>query len=299
MQMRLPEALTLAHTASSLAEQSSQLSMMFGASLLMARIAIIKGDNDGLKSAMHMLSEQRRQFMPAAGADMYEFVYASVRSLIGSLAMVRGVQPDEDQLPDIRPRGESFLAQMSLHIRVVENLRREELYVAVGEMEAILSRGREAGTVALLAAHGALGVAHTMMGNRQLAVKSFIRAFELAKPDRLIGFLVNYVDILRDIQHEPDMKPWLAFLRKILAYSAATREERRLQTQPPHQNRYETLLTSREMEVAGLAANGLRNAEIAKKLFITENTVKKHMQIIFSKLNIDRRSALAEKLHDT
>ncbi len=298
MQLRLPEALTLAHTASSLAEQESQLSMMFGVSLLMARIAIVKGDHDGLKSALHMLDEQKRQFSPSAGADMFQFIYTAVRSLIVSLAVMRGMEPAQNDPPSAPPRGDSVLAQMSLHVRVVEKLKSGELYGAIGEMEAILSRGREAGTVTLLATHGALGVAHTLMGNRQLAVDNFIQAFELAKPDGLIGFLINYVDELRELQQEPAMKPWLPFLRKILAHSAAMREERRLQTHPMQQTRYESILTSREMEVAQLAAKGLRNAEIAKQLHVTENTVKKHMQFIFAKLGIDRRSNLADKFNN-
>ncbi|MBR7077135.1 MAG: helix-turn-helix transcriptional regulator, partial [Clostridia bacterium] len=49
-------------------------------------------------------------------------------------------------------------------------------------------------------------------------------------------------------------------------------------------------LTAREREVAELAAKGLRNAEIAEALFISENTVKHHLKIAFQKMNIDRRS---------
>ena len=45
-----------------------------------------------------------------------------------------------------------------------------------------------------------------------------------------------------------------------------------------------------------LAAKGLRNHEIAEKLFISENTVKRHLKSAFQKLNIDRRSRLVEML---
>ena len=55
-------------------------------------------------------------------------------------------------------------------------------------------------------------------------------------------------------------------------------------------------LTPREREVAELAARGLRNAEIAKALFISENTVKHHLKIAFQKMNIDRRSKLINML---
>ena len=55
-------------------------------------------------------------------------------------------------------------------------------------------------------------------------------------------------------------------------------------------------LTDRELEIARLAARGLRNSEIASQLSISENTVKYHLKNIFSKTSIDRRSKLIEML---
>lgn len=55
-------------------------------------------------------------------------------------------------------------------------------------------------------------------------------------------------------------------------------------------------LTAREHEIAQLAAKGLHNSEIASKLFVTESTVRTHLRTIFQKLDIDRKTKLAEKL---
>jgi LuxR family maltose regulon positive regulatory protein len=55
-------------------------------------------------------------------------------------------------------------------------------------------------------------------------------------------------------------------------------------------------LTGREREIAVLAADGLRNNEIAEKLFVSENTVRAHLRSIYQKLDIDRRAKLAGKL---
>lgn len=57
-----------------------------------------------------------------------------------------------------------------------------------------------------------------------------------------------------------------------------------------------TGLSEREREVAALAAEGLRNKEIAQRLFISEETVKSHIRSIFNKTNIDRRSKLLDLL---
>jgi LuxR family maltose regulon positive regulatory protein len=49
-------------------------------------------------------------------------------------------------------------------------------------------------------------------------------------------------------------------------------------------------LTPRELEVLGLVARGLSNREIADALFVTLGTVKKHLNNIFSKLDVKNRT---------
>ena len=48
-------------------------------------------------------------------------------------------------------------------------------------------------------------------------------------------------------------------------------------------------LTDRELEVLRLVAQGLNNREIAKQLFISENTVKNHVRNILEKLQLHSR----------
>ena len=60
-------------------------------------------------------------------------------------------------------------------------------------------------------------------------------------------------------------------------------------------------LTEREMEVLRLVAQGLNNRDIAKDLFISENTVKNHIRNILEKLHLHSRMeavvyAVREKL---
>lgn len=51
----------------------------------------------------------------------------------------------------------------------------------------------------------------------------------------------------------------------------------------------EAVLTKRETEVLALVAEGLRNSEIAERLYITERTVKVHVSSIFRKLGLKDR----------
>jgi len=52
-------------------------------------------------------------------------------------------------------------------------------------------------------------------------------------------------------------------------------------------------LTRREMEVLELVGRGLRNKDIAQRLFLSEKTVKNHISSIFAKLQVNDRTEAA------
>jgi len=54
----------------------------------------------------------------------------------------------------------------------------------------------------------------------------------------------------------------------------------------------ETRLTSRELEITRMAAEGLRNRAIAERLSLSEGTVKMHLHNIYEKLGVDGRLEL-------
>jgi len=56
------------------------------------------------------------------------------------------------------------------------------------------------------------------------------------------------------------------------------------------------LLSAREQEVVRLVAEGLRNAEIGERLFVSEITIKKHLTSIYQKLQIKNRTELVKTL---
>jgi len=54
-------------------------------------------------------------------------------------------------------------------------------------------------------------------------------------------------------------------------------------------------LTAREVEVLGLLAKGMRNKEIAARLFVSERTVNFHLANIYQKLNVSGRTEALSK----
>jgi DNA-binding NarL/FixJ family response regulator len=55
-------------------------------------------------------------------------------------------------------------------------------------------------------------------------------------------------------------------------------------------------LTDREVVIIRNLFKGLRNAEIAQELFISEITVKKHLQNIFQKMGVKNRTAVIRRI---
>ena len=76
------------------------------------------------------------------------------------------------------------------------------------------------------------------------------------------------------------MKPWTARARTVLAGA----EAKGIQDHP---------LSRRELEVAGLVAEGLSNHAIAGRLHLSERTVESHVKNICDKLGFNSRAQVA------
>jgi DNA-binding CsgD family transcriptional regulator len=55
-------------------------------------------------------------------------------------------------------------------------------------------------------------------------------------------------------------------------------------------------LSPREIDVLPYLFSGLKNAEIAEKLFVSEITIKKHLQSIYAKVGVKNRTSLINKI---
>ncbi|MFC6696707.1 response regulator [Nocardioides daphniae] len=80
-------------------------------------------------------------------------------------------------------------------------------------------------------------------------------------------------------------------------------DEFKQMSRPEHQQGPRLRLTERELEVLRLVAKGMNNREIAKVLFISENTVKNHVRNMLEKLQLHSRMeavmyAVKEKILD-
>ncbi len=102
-------------------------------------------------------------------------------------------------------------------------------------------------------------------------------------PDGATAQLRAAHQMLATVQAEPLMDPLAADLR-----TAGQPRPRRASRRPDE-------LTSRENDVATLAAEGLTTPEIAGQLYLSVNTVEYHLRNVYTKLGINSRRELRDR----
>jgi DNA-binding NarL/FixJ family response regulator len=109
---------------------------------------------------------------------------------------------------------------------------------------------------------------------------------------------------LTDSKRERDLREALGAFRDLGAEATAARVMGRLRElgvrdvrTGPRASTRENLagLTRREVEVLALVAAGLRNADIASRLFVSERTVATHVSAILRKLEVRSRGEASAK----
>ncbi|HHU82809.1 MAG TPA: helix-turn-helix transcriptional regulator [Firmicutes bacterium] len=295
----LKEAEIFAHKAAYLADRHQQSTIFLGAMLRLAEIALHKADAAGWQravSSMDRATSFARQGM---------FVTQSV------IEIARGVLLNElhnqANIADWLKKGELFGEQLlpemidnALFVYLSYLMHKGEYAQLVGTAQAFHNEAVLVHLFRELVFSLTVAVGELELDNPSKAAVYVKRAIAAAVPDRLLFPLASYTWLLRGLTEDLITKEYPALLQKFTEIkqrylSGWTVLHRVIYTDVL----LFSLLSPREQEVAKLAAEGLRNKEIAARLKVTENTVRAHLRVIFQKLEIDRRAKLAEKLRNS
>jgi len=141
-------------------------------------------------------------------------------------------------------------------------------------------------------------------GDKHAAMSSLERAVVLAEPGKFIRLFLDLGPKMFELLNRlAKQNISVKYVGELLI---AFRKEGTLSGQTPldddaFTSRYamnsplDESLTNRELEILALLAQRMRNKEIAEKLFISPETVKRHTINIYSKLNVHNRREAAKK----
>ena len=144
------------------------------------------------------------------------------------------------------------------------------------------------------------------------ALASLERALTLAEPEGYIRTFLDEGESMREAIREWRVatgrhKNLSQLQMRLMVYTdrllaAFPSDASQLTPEPAHPLVYQPALvnplSSRELEVLHLMAEGLSNLAIAQKLFLSTGTVKVHIKHIYSKLDVNSRTQAVARLHE-
>lgn len=299
MRGQFVEAEVCAYKAAYIAESKNQLSIRFGAALLLGRIAISRCDNAGLDAAIDYLNQAATGEHSHQNCSFNHYGVDVVRGMLLSMLEEPSLCAQwirEGQLnKGMMEPGRLMIA----HIFVTAVVARKEYAKALNIMAVGMQEcERLHNMVAKIYIYIGQTLSYLALGDVGSAVESLRRGLDISVPDGILVIYVRFFKRMEAILDHPGLADYRDALQKIKHLDAHFIPQENplfsglLNLGGPQ----EQGLTEREYEVALLASKGNRNKEIARLLNVSENTVKTHLKSVFSKLSVDRRSKLIKRL---
>ncbi|NLC40643.1 MAG: response regulator transcription factor, partial [Clostridiaceae bacterium] len=277
MRCQFDEALIFAYKAETAAGAFCQYGILAGVDLLKGYISIARKDQRMLNDALNSLS---RILKATEDGGLAGCISEKVKISISLLLHLAG-RPDSNPVSNIP--SPMTLPNDGLHlIAFLQNLLDKKQYARlIGTVESLSESLKQAAVLQRIDSLLLVALSYAGLGKNETAVRLVEEAFKMAEEDQILfpfsvraGLLSGFLPapLLRRISQGADREIWEGMSQQKLVKN----------------------LTEREREVAALAAEGLRNREIAEKLYLSDGTVRNHLSIIYQKLDIDRRAKLSD-----
>lgn len=301
-QGKFEESEILVHKAQLMAEKCGNISVIYGAAQLRGINALYQSDMNAVQKAVEYLDSQAKHFSKKNGSHMTKCMEETVRSYLLALMMETGRSADwtlgeADSLTDLTFT--NFLVKLSRTTDLVIN---KEYRRAIAGIEATMHLDKRLLSMpALSMMYVGLVMCHMAIQRMPEAMEYVDRVLELVSKDKNYVFIACYRKYFAIFMRAPALvSKYRDVMKEIeqlnVRYTRVEKSRIFDMLDRSDNSQGQDTLTGRELEIAGLAAQGYRNSEISQKLHISENTVKSHLKIIFRKLGIDRRNYLKEAL---
>ena len=291
----LDGAETLCHKALYMADSRDQTSITLGAILLLTRISIFEGNYENYMDNFQAL-RKKVSFYNNKMASEFVKLLDMCESFLYSLIN------EADKINDWLKSSESIEERLNLISMSYANMIYGKYLYLSGEYQKLLGiSGQFLGLASIYSyeipkiyTYIYIAMANNALENYEKAYKMIKVALDTAKSNNLIIPFVENFEFIGELLDKISVEAtYSAFIKEIKSLSKKYLSGKKsIEKNSKSKENYG--LTSRELDVAKLAAQRLSNKEIAAKLFIAESTVKSNMKIIFSKLNISSRQDLSK-----
>jgi LuxR family maltose regulon positive regulatory protein len=269
---------------------------------ILARIRQADGDAAG---ALEALGEAGQAGLSAQVIALLNPVRARLQLAQGDVraaaqwAAVAGLAPDDE--PDY-PQEPAYL--VLARVLLAQNQPGLVLTLLKRLLDAAASQGRTGSVIEIQALHA---LAYAASGNRAGALDALAEALTLAAKHGYVRVFADEGAPMRALltelsaarsnrQDAARVDPgYLAVLTRACGGADGTPPLRRARAMPPG---LAEPLTDREMEVLRLLAAGRSNQHIARDLFVTLDTVKKHVTHVLGKLGAANRTEAAARARE-
>ena len=300
VQGRFEESDIQAYQAAFLSEQAGNVTGIYGVALLLGINAIYRSDLIGLQKAIDYLENKAQSQAFLQGSSLGAYMVETVRGYLLGLMMEPSrsalwTQGEADSLTDL-----TFTTFMTKTCRITDLMLKKEYKKAIASVETSLELdSRLISTPTRNFMYCGLSLCYLAIGRMLKAAQYLDKSLELAGQDQNYTFLAcfrKYFQVLFMMPQIASKHSKTIHEIKALDIRYSRSDESHIFAMLEEGLNEKEKLTDRERDVAELAAQGLHNNEIAERLCISENTVKRHLKSAFQKLNVDRRSRLIEML---
>jgi LuxR family maltose regulon positive regulatory protein len=249
--------------------------------IVMSRIAQSKGDLDrALRYLEEAEANHRRDPLPIARP--IAAMKARVRLAQGNVAAATRWAAEEEGRSNEAPSFVREYDRITLARVLMARDTPGEALESLRRLAASAEAGGRTGRLIEILVLEAL--ACNAMGRTSEAFDAIARALELAEEEGHLDVFVAEGTPMRELlRHATARGIGGACARRVLAGFDPPSES-------PRDTKGQTLLTTREREILRLIAAGMRNQEIARQLFISPATVKRHIANVYGKLDAGHRT---------
>lgn len=293
------EAQILGYQAAQLSEDASQPTITFGAALLLGRIAISRSDLAGLEAAVDYMESKAAAYPFMQGSAMNSYMLDTAR------AMLRSMMEQTQQAPLWARQGVQREENLSIatyymtrHAYITQIMLERDYSRAIGIMEAMLRLDRRlCNLVTEYYLYVGMALSYLEMLHRGKAIEALDKALAIGAPDGLVSIFVHHRKPLSLLFVNQELqRKYGPFIKQVMNIRTSFSGSSFSDLLNLCCQKLPDSLTDRERHIAQLAAQGMRNREIALQEFISEYTVRNHLKHVFEKLDIDRRAKLADLL---